>query len=164
MLKYVLGIFIGGVLGMILYEYSDVNPVEKRRRRLLYRVLREDETGQHGIAAKNPNARQTIESHVRYGSNKNNSSQYISCTEDLETAKKFAKLAFKNRGQRVVRIAVIDLDMLETLKITVIPFDKVVAETTTMVAYKFAKAYKEVLVERCIPKTCILEIFPYWQQ
>lgn len=81
--------------------------------RVLYRVLRPDETCYDGLKAKEPHAHETVHSFVNCGSKEGYTSQYISTTSSLGVAMSY-KLALPS-----VEIAQIDVneDLLATCNI-----------------------------------------------
>ena len=76
-----------------------------KKTKVLYRVIRSDESCENGLLAKDPEAKHTIASHVVHGSKKKKGSQYISFTTSLEIAEhKYAK-----QGGTIVKVNVGDL-------------------------------------------------------
>ncbi|XP_045206834.2 uncharacterized protein LOC123559076 [Mercenaria mercenaria] len=125
----------------------------------LYRVLRTDEDVSGGIRAKRPMANYTIEEHVANGSYM--STQFISTTASLESAKDFARKSFGyTPGSRnVPRIDTSRLGQIvqytdltnSTVLYGQIPDDER--------AQNFARKFNEVVITGHIPANCIDRIF-----
>ena len=71
----------------------------------VYRVLRPDEDPADGLFPKDPNAKASIDDHVRFGSKPGYVSQYISATKELDVARAWA-------AKSGSRIASIDLSQV----------------------------------------------------
>ena len=115
----------------------------------VYRALRSDEDPSQGLTPKDPGANETLDRHVRFGSQPwYPGSQFISTTWD----EAIARGVFGSGGERIVRIAldrvsapVFDLDN-EDCRMDVL---------SNPVARAFAKAAREVVIEGNIPPEAI---------
>jgi hypothetical protein len=97
-----------------LEQWLLANLTKKERTgpwRMLYRILRPDESVKIGLVAKNSFAEKTVISHVNCGSKNNYKSQFISTTASLEVAR-YYKQKGEEKGLKDLRIAKIDLDKI----------------------------------------------------
>jgi len=125
----------------------------------LFRVLRDDENPKKlGLTAKNPFANETLENHVLNGSKFWMSSQYISCSNNLQSALKFGN---KNPQQPPFRIAILDRKKIENdASITV--YD--VSDGgygygfTDSKAINFARCFGEVILQGHVPKEYVVSV------
>ena len=126
--------------------------LRKKRQidRYIYRVLRDDEDPSDGLTAKDPTQTKSIQSHVGCGSRSGYQSQYISCTADYQAAVDWAR----GRRRRIVQIDTHEL-MRQSIPIhNLSSADASVLPGVT--ARNFARRYREVLVERSIPASAIV--------
>lgn len=135
--------------------------------RFLFRVLRDDETLENGIMAKNSKANKTVAYHVNQYSEKNfEDTQYISTTSDLEIAIKLliSKKHFMNNPVLcIIDIKSTTIDMSnkiidlnnELIRQLCFPDNKYKK------AKEYAKKVNEVLILESIPSECILGCWDY---
>ena len=121
----------------------------------VYRTLRDDESIVDGLVAKNPDRGMTMSGHISSGS-RNNGSQFISTTTEINVAKKWAS----KDGKRVVSI---NLEMLPSnTKVYDVSTDigraKYLSGAT---ANRLAKSSSEVLIEGYIPAEALELLFDF---
>lgn len=121
--------------------------VGENRQTKVYRVLRPDENPKQGLFAKNPSRNMTIEGHISSGS-RNNGSQYISTTTDINVARKWAE-------QDGCRIVEIDLNKVDSPIYDLSTDEGRNLYLKGVSAKNFAKASSEVLVEGSIPSAAL---------
>ncbi len=123
-----------------------------KKTKVLYRVIRSDESCENGLLAKDPEAKHTIASHVVHGSKKKKGSQYISFTTSLEIAEnKYAK-----QGGTIAKVNVNDLSRV--CKLTNLN-DCSIREKFlghNNLGFNFARKDCEVLLECKTPIPCSL--------
>ena len=117
------------------------NPFETK---IIYRILRTDESCSTGLIAKDPTAEKKALSHVNCGSRRGYKSQFISFTSSLEVAN-----YYREKFGSTLQIAQVDISSIPT---TCNIFDLTNAENRQLylgnaVCKNFAKASCEVLLE-----------------
>jgi len=124
----------------------------------LYRVLRCDEGNprQSGLSAKDPGANMALEEHVERGS-WNSRSQFISCTDNLESAKSFGRMKKTN----TFRVVTLDRGRIETdQNIRVYDVSNGTAFRSRK-ANKYSSRFNEVVLEGNVPKEYVIEVKTY---
>ena len=117
-----------------------------------HRVIREDEDPSQGLMPKDPNANESIQSHVGVGSGEGDKSQYISTTKSLAIAKHWA-CKKKTKPLRIVRIT---LGAVCGSKTDLSCGDH--PALTGATAKNFAVSSQEVLVEATIPAGAVSQV------
>jgi len=125
----------------------------------LFRVLRDDENPEEfGLTAKNPFANETLESHVLNGSKSWMPSQYISCSNNFESALEFGNNKFQHPP---FRIAILDRNMIENdARITVYDVSDggYGYDFTSRRAIHFAERFGKVILQGRIPKEYVVDV------
>ena len=123
--------------------------VGENEQNFVYRVIRADENPEKGLLPKNPDRNMSVEGHVVSGS-RNNGSQYISTTTDINVAKEWAK----KDGCKIVKIDLNKLpDNINIYDLSTKEGREIFLKGAT--SKNFAKASNEVLLEGSIPSEAI---------
>lgn len=123
--------------------------VGENEQNFVYRVIRADENPEKGLFPKNPDRNMSVEGHVVSGS-RNNGSQYISTTTDINVAKEWAK----KDGCKIVKIDLNKLpDNINIYDLSTKEGREIFLKGAT--SKNFAKASNEVLLEGSIPSEAI---------